>query len=422
MQAVSDKSLSGLARAVRGLARDYRARHGLPLLLVNADGQPAIPASRVCPDRQADELPLLCRVRREGLEEAVRWGEPFTFFLLPGILSWMIPLVDGSRVLGGLAGGQVAAEALRPADDPAIGALVEGGLARDAAHRFLAGLPLAREVNARAAADYLFSEIYRRTRLRPTLLEQNRENARQQREIGEEIHRLKARGGPGHALAEERALLELMRVGDRAGAMRELNRQLAWVFLDSVRIPLIQARLIEMIGYLVRLAVENNPMLEPLVARHHGWLVRILATTEFEDLCRVLRDVLHDFMDAVSLQGYNSSNTAVQKALDYLDRHYTGPVRLEAVARAGGCSVSRIAHLMKEVTGKSTLQHLKRLRVQRARRLLVDTDKSYADIGYALGFTDQSHFIRHFRELTGTTPARFRRNWRAAPAQAGASA
>jgi AraC-like DNA-binding protein len=41
---------------------------------------------------------------------------------------------------------------------------------------------------------------------------------------------------------------------------------------------------------------------------------------------------------------------------------------------------------------------------------LEDTDKDLAEIANDLGFADQSHFIRHFRELTGVTPARYRRN------------
>jgi AraC family transcriptional regulator len=68
-----------------------------------------------------------------------------------------------------------------------------------------------------------------------------------------------------------------------------------------------------------------------------------------------------------------------------------------------------VAHLVKECTGKTIQQHIRRLRIQKARTWLEETDKDFADIAHELGFSDQSHFIRHFRDVTGLTPARYRR-------------
>jgi AraC family transcriptional regulator len=49
------------------------------------------------------------------------------------------------------------------------------------------------------------------------------------------------------------------------------------------------------------------------------------------------------------------------------------------------------------------------MRVRHAQHLLENTSMSGADIAYETGFGDQSYLIKHFRRLTGTTPARYRR-------------
>jgi AraC family transcriptional regulator len=85
-------------------------------------------------------------------------------------------------------------------------------------------------------------------------------------------------------------------------------------------------------------------------------------------------------------------------------------ISLGDAAGVAGLSRFRVAHLVKECTGKSILQHVKLLRIQKARMWLEETNKDFAEIANDLGFADQSHFIRHFRELTGVTPARYRRN------------
>jgi AraC-like DNA-binding protein len=150
-------------------------------------------------------------------------------------------------------------------------------------------------------------------------------------------------------------------------------------------------------------------MLEPLMLDHHGWIESLIKASDFEAVCVAVRDALDAFMKRVATQGYNRTSLPVRQVLEYLDRHYAGPVSLDAAAKAAGLSRFRTAHLLKETTGQTLIQHLKRLRVDEAVRLLETTTRSYADIAASLGFADQSHFIRQFKDLTGATPGQYRR-------------
>ena len=55
------------------------------------------------------------------------------------------------------------------------------------------------------------------------------------------------------------------------------------------------------------------------------------------------------------------------------------------------------------------MQYTIELRVQKARKLLLETDLPLLDICTECGFQDQSYFIKTFRERTGISPARFRK-------------
>jgi two-component system, response regulator YesN len=394
------------------LCREYHRRFGLRTNAIASDGS----VQAVAPT-DLRNLPVLRRARAHALDESVRWGEPYSFFLTPGIVSWIVPVVNGDTVRGGLCGGEV-----RSHDDPhdrneAITYLVAAGAARRSAEAYVAGLPVWPQARTPETATWLFGRVYELTRWKPTLLERNRENASQQGQIAEEIHRRKTSGPLApYSLDQERALLALIRVGDRAGARRELNKLLAHVFVYSTRLPLVQARMIELLGYLVRAAVEDNPVLDSLVERHLQWIDRLIATKDFEGACAALREALDEFIDQIGLQGFNRHNTHVSRILQFLGDNYTRNVRLDEVAALAGLSRFRAAHLVKECTGKTILQHVKKLRIQKARTWLEETDKDFVQIAYELGFADQSHFIRHFREVTGLTPARYRRSFRPAHA------
>jgi AraC-like DNA-binding protein len=345
----------------------------------------------------------------DALREAVRWWEPYVFFLAPGVKSWMVALVDGDEIVGGLAGAEIAAH-----DEPedaaqTVGYLVSAGCGRPDAERFVARLPSCTPDRIRHAAKALEKCFYAVTGLSPRLLERNRENAVQQRQIAEEIHVRKNSRRRAYPYDEEKMLLSLIRVGDKRAARRLLNKVLAAMFLYSPRVAVVRVRAIELLGHLIRAVVEDNPQLEPLIEEHQKWIERVVAAEQFEAVCAVVRDALDEFLDRVCVQAYNRTSPPVQRAMDYLSQHYAERCSLAAVARAARLSGFRIAHLVKETTGRSILQHVKRLRVQKAEELLERTDMTCAEIAAAVGFGDQSYMIRQFRTLTGTTPARFRR-------------
>ena len=78
------------------------------------------------------------------------------------------------------------------------------------------------------------------------------------------------------------------------------------------------------------------------------------------------------------------------------------------MARTAGMSARALERSFHREYGLPPQQYLKRLRIQTACRLLVDTRESIAHIGLRCGFADQSHLTREFRRVTGLTPGSYR--------------
>ena len=396
-------------RLFSSVAKDYRSACNLPIRLMDCEGRVVLPENVA----GIENLAALSRIRAHTLGECVRWGEPQAFFIAPGIMSWIVPLVERAELRGGLCGGHVFLE-----DDPnsinaSINYLVaEGGRRKDAV-AFVRGIPLFEQERVREAAEMLSDLFYQYSGWQPWELQRNRDRMMQQRQIAEEIHQRKVEQNRAYPYDDERILLSLIRVGDRSGARRIFNKMLAAMFLYSPKQVVVRARAIEMMGYLVRAAVENSPLMEPLLERHMKWIEQIVETKDFDDLCNVLREALDDFMNSIFLQGVNPVSPAVSKALDYIAANYTEPIALDDIAAAAGLSTFRIAHLLKEATGKTALQNIHYLRIQEARRLLETSEISCTDIAYETGFGDQSYFIKQFKKWMGITPAKYRKSCRA---------
>ncbi len=79
------------------------------------------------------------------------------------------------------------------------------------------------------------------------------------------------------------------------------------------------------------------------------------------------------------------------------------------MAETVGLSESWFANVFKQTTGKTPLQWQLGRRIDRAKQLLLESELSVAEIAVQLGFSDQAHLTKTFRQIAGDTPAAWRR-------------
>jgi len=353
-------------------------------------------------------------LRERALAEAVRWGEPYVFALAPRVLGWVVPLVAGRAIRGGLLGGGVR---LDPAADAAyveqnLVPFESRGVAPATAREYLLGLPHFPKPRVREAAETLHALFYRVSGWDPVLLRENKARSNRRREIQGEIEQQRrAGGGQSYPADKERVLLSLIKAGDRNGARSVLNEMLCAMFVHSPKLVILRARAIELLGYLTRAAIEDSPLMASLLERNHGWTERLIGAPDFASLCDFLTRALDEFMEGIYLHGTNRSNQKVADALDFITKRYQEKITLAAVADHVGLSPHRIAHVVKENTGKSIMQIVREVRIEQAKRLLDRTSRTCTEIAYEVGYNDQSYFIKHFKRREGITPAQYRRRY-----------
>ena len=368
-------------------------------------------ASRV--SDKADALAPFAKVRRQrtyALHESINLGAPCFFQVLPNVTSWIMALEDRRIIHGALIGGEVFSADDPPAADAWRADLTNLGLAPAAARDYVGQHPAWPRAKILKAAAFLQETFYQISGWKPVLLEENRLRVQQQQQIAEAMEDQKRHGGQTtYPFEKERVLLSHIRAGDPAGARQVLNEMLGAMYMSSPKLVVLRARAIEMMGYLTRAAVEDSPVMESLIERNHRWMQRLIRARDFEELSRVLTEALNDFIEGIYLHGFNRSNAHVSKALDFITRSYMKPLRLGDIAQVVGLSPYRLAHLVKEHTGKTLVQIITHARIQSAQHLLENTEKSCTDVAYEVGYSDQSYFIKHFKRLTGITPARYRR-------------
>lgn len=100
----------------------------------------------------------------------------------------------------------------------------------------------------------------------------------------------------------------------------------------------------------------------------------------------------------------------INRAFDYLMRELTGDVRLSEIARQLDMSEPGFSRFFKRNTGHGFIDLMRKFRVQRACRLLLQSEMSVADICFEVGYANLSNFNRHFRIEMNQTPSEYRRD------------
>ncbi len=94
--------------------------------------------------------------------------------------------------------------------------------------------------------------------------------------------------------------------------------------------------------------------------------------------------------------------------LEYIHEHLSQNVKLADLATLLDMSQFHFSHLFKQSLGISPYQYLLQQRIERAKKLLKQTERSIMDIALECGFNSHSHLSKQFRQITGTTPKMYR--------------
>jgi AraC family transcriptional regulator len=104
----------------------------------------------------------------------------------------------------------------------------------------------------------------------------------------------------------------------------------------------------------------------------------------------------------------------LMRVTDYVDAHLAEEFDLTDLARESGLSLRHFCRTFRSEVGETPYRWIMRRRIERAKELLLKSDLSLAEIAGNCGFADQSHFTRALKQVTGTSPLRWRRERRRA--------
>ena len=138
---------------------------------------------------------------------------------------------------------------------------------------------------------------------------------------------------------------------------------------------------------------------------------RVLTNTQYQAVVRLLA-IFAQHLSIVGNQLLVQERTAeppsITRARKFIDEHQAETLSLGQVAQAVNMSSFYFCKVFKKATGLNFTDYVSRVRIERAKNLLLNPNVRVTEVAYEVGFQTLTHFNRVFRKVTGESPSSYR--------------
>ena len=124
--------------------------------------------------------------------------------------------------------------------------------------------------------------------------------------------------------------------------------------------------------------------------------------------CMKILDICAQYITLSNRFHLNKSDIT-DRIKDYLDSHYFENITIETICLNFFCSRTSIMTAFKANYGVGIIEYLTHVRMQTAKRLLSNTEKTVKEISESCGYSDQNYFSKVFLKHCGMTPTEYRK-------------
>lgn len=102
----------------------------------------------------------------------------------------------------------------------------------------------------------------------------------------------------------------------------------------------------------------------------------------------------------------------LKRVIGYIEKNYASAISLDELAKIAYMSSSYFCHYFRKEIGRPPIAFINEFRIEKAAKMLSETDLQISQIALSVGFDNYSYFIRKFREYKNVTPKEYRYIWR----------
>ena len=344
-----------------------------------------------------------------AMRESSRCGKPCVYQCELGLLFWVSPIFGEGKFSGALRGSGYISDSV---DSSTFAEKGNGAIPAEEFARRVAALPSGDTEKIESLAEMLQLCAESLSTGRENYHELLRLRSEQQASLSASIDELKTKypqgsAIPGYPLDTERQLIAALHRGDKKESEKLLNELLAiLVFSNPDNFRNIQLRALELAILLTRAGINSGS--NTAMENNAHYVKQIQEAKAIEEITGTLHGIMENIAGQItSFQGIPHA-LAMRKAEAYIRENITRKITLREISKIAGLSAPYFSTIFKEEMGENLSRYINRLRVEKASKMLIETNVSLSEISSECCFQDQSWFSKIFKSFTGVSPGKYR--------------
>ena len=125
----------------------------------------------------------------------------------------------------------------------------------------------------------------------------------------------------------------------------------------------------------------------------------------------IRRMAVQEELQEIPSEAGKENSALIYRALTYVEEHYQEPISMQQVAQECNVNYYHFSRLFQQYTHQGFRDYIVNFRINKARKMLLQTNDSVTSIAIECGFETISYFIKKFQAVTGMTPKNFRKQF-----------
>ncbi|GAA4058912.1 hypothetical protein GCM10022410_02620 [Amphibacillus indicireducens] len=191
-----------------------------------------------------------------------------------------------------------------------------------------------------------------------------------------------------------------VRLGEWDNISQKLTTLIQCYEKDQSPLETTQQKILELIWMISRLLDEMNIHLE--------WKSLKLYSETYQQFIEEIRLFLNRLKEKYQTYHQNLESDVIKQIKQYIIDHSSEEISLDLLADRVGLSTIYISKMFKEKLGINYIDFLTECRIEKAKELIQNPEKSIKEISYDVGYHDPNYFSKVFKKTTGISPMTFR--------------
>lgn len=215
----------------------------------------------------------------------------------------------------------------------------------------------------------------------------------------------------GYSIEVERRIQYMIKEGDKEGALQLSNMMIALIKHSSdSSINCVRTRMIELIVLISRVAIEAGAEANSILILNEKYISEIFNGDNIENLGDWLITAVNTYVTKAMEIPTQKYSYSIYKVINYVKQNYAKKITLDEVSKMTYLSKSYFSKMFSDEMGITFSNYITKVRIEKSKQLLLDDTIKLVDVGYLVGFIDQSYFIKCFKKLVGVSPGKYRKN------------